>query len=85
MYPKMIEILQILGASSLMATPSEADFQMKYPMTWKNTFSLQTLILKTELVFLDWLMMSLYQVLEVGKPYMSVIFWTTSVNGVFIL
>ena len=26
MYPRMVEILQLLGASSLMATPSEADF-----------------------------------------------------------
>ena len=26
MYPRMVEILQILGASSLMATPAEADF-----------------------------------------------------------
>ena len=26
MYPRMVEILQILGSSSLMATPSEADF-----------------------------------------------------------
>ena len=27
MYPRMIEILQMMGASSLMATPSEADFE----------------------------------------------------------
>ena len=26
MYPRMVEILQLLGSSSLMATPSEADF-----------------------------------------------------------
>ena len=27
MYPRMVEILQLLGSSSLMATPAEADFQ----------------------------------------------------------
>jgi 4-hydroxyphenylacetate 3-monooxygenase len=26
MYPRMIEILQLIGSSSLMATPTEADF-----------------------------------------------------------
>jgi 4-hydroxyphenylacetate 3-monooxygenase len=26
MYPRMVEILQLIGSSSLMATPSEADF-----------------------------------------------------------
>ena len=26
MYPRMVEILQLLGSSSLMATPTEADF-----------------------------------------------------------
>ena len=27
MYPRMVEILQLIGSSSLMATPAEADFE----------------------------------------------------------
>ena len=43
MYPKMIEILQILGASSLMATPSEADFSNEISDDVEKYFQLTNL------------------------------------------
>ena len=43
MYPKMIEILQILGASSLMATPSEADFSNEISEDVEKYFQLSNL------------------------------------------
>ena len=43
MYPKMIEILQILGASSLMATPSEADFSNEISEDVEKYFQLPNL------------------------------------------
>ena len=43
MYPRMVEILQILGASSLMATPSEADFSNEISQDVEQYFQLSNL------------------------------------------
>ena len=37
-YPRMIEILQLLGSSSFMITPSEADFTARWPATSSSTW-----------------------------------------------
>ena len=43
MYPRMIEILQILGASSLMALPSETDFSNEISEDVERYFQLSNL------------------------------------------
>ena len=43
MYPRMVEILQLLGASSLMATPSEADFANEISEDVEKYFQLSNL------------------------------------------
>ena len=43
MYPRMVEILQLLGASSLMATPSEADFSNEISEDVEKYFQLSNL------------------------------------------
>ncbi len=43
MYPRMIEILQILGASSLMALPSESDFSNEISLDVERYFQLSNL------------------------------------------
>ena len=40
MYPRMVEILQLLGSSSLMATPSEADFKNELKDDVKKYFQM---------------------------------------------
>ena len=42
MYPRMIEILQLLGSSSLMATPVDADFGNELAGMWRNISNSQT-------------------------------------------
>jgi 4-hydroxyphenylacetate 3-monooxygenase len=43
MYPRMIEIMQLLGSSSLMATPSEADFSNEMSNDVEKYFQLQNM------------------------------------------